>query len=139
MANFEVVKNHKARHVKLKEFETVFKNKDDLKDRILGIPDMGRESAEMLVAVFRSAGYRAEVMPTKTPESEAYARKYLITNNCLPMHILFGDVFAWVYTKMREGLDPNKELAVFVPMAGGPCRLGQYHIIVKQFLDECNF
>ncbi len=93
MANFEVVKNHKARHVKLKELETVFENTDDLKERLLGIPDMGTESAEMLVAVFSSAGYRAEVMPTKTPESEAYARKYLITNNCLPMHILFGDVF----------------------------------------------
>ena len=139
MANFEVVKNHKARHVKLKELETVFKNTDDLKERLLGIPDMGRESAEMLVAVFRSAGYRAVVMPTKTPESEAYARKYLITNNCLPMHILFGDVFAWVHEMKKEGLEPNKDLAVFIPMAGGPCRLGQYHIIVKQFLDECNF
>ena len=139
MANFEVVKNHKPRNVKLEELETVFRDTDDLKDRLLGIPDMGTESTEMLVAVFRSAGYRAEAMPTKTPESESYARKYLITNNCLPMHILFGDVFAWVYSKHMEGLDPNKDLAVFVPMAGGPCRLGQYHIIVKQFLDESGF
>ncbi len=139
MANFEVVKNHKSRNVTLKELETVYRETDDLKKRILGIPDMGTESAEMLVAVFRSAGYRAEVMPTQNRETESYARKYLITNNCLPMHIVFGDAFAWIYAKQREGLDPNTDLAVFVPMAGGPCRLGQYHIIIKQYLDECGF
>ncbi|MDX9800510.1 MAG: acyl-CoA dehydratase activase-related protein, partial [Spirochaetia bacterium] len=139
MANFEVVKNHIPQKVTLKDLETEYRETDDLKKRLLGIPDMGTESAEMLAAVFKSAGYRAEVMPTKTRETEAWARKYLITNNCLPMHILFGDVFAWVYGKQGEGLDPNRDLAVFVPMAGGPCRLGQYHIIVKQFLDECGF
>jgi len=139
MANFEVVKNHIPQKITLKDLETEYRETDDLKKRILGIPDMGTESSEMLVAVFKSAGYRAEAMPSKTQESEAWARKYLITNNCLPMHILFGDVFAWVHSKQREGLDPNNDLAVFVPMAGGPCRLGQYHIIVKQFLDECGF
>ncbi len=55
------------------------------------------------------------------------------------MHILFGDAMAWIYQKQKEGLDPNKELGLLIPMAGGPCRLGQYHIITRYFLDLCGF
>ncbi|MBI9102477.1 MAG: hypothetical protein JEY99_08690 [Spirochaetales bacterium] len=139
MANYEVVKNHKPIPVTLEDLKTTHPKGLDIRDRLMGIPNMGLESSETAAAVFRSAGMPSEVMPSKTEESEYYSRKYLITNNCLPMHILFGDAMAWVYQKQKEGYDPNKDLALLIPMAGGPCRLGQYHIITRYFLDQCGF
>jgi predicted nucleotide-binding protein (sugar kinase/HSP70/actin superfamily) len=139
MANYEVVKNHVPREVTLEDLKSHFPAPSDFKGRILGIPNMGLENCETAAAVFRSVGYRAEVMPTKTAETEFYARKYLITNNCLPMHIVFGDAMAWIYQKQREGYDPNTQLALMIPMAGGPCRFGQYHIITRYFLNLCGF
>ncbi len=139
MANYEVVKNHIPRKLELKDLEIPEYGEESLKNRILGIPDMGTESSQAVAAVFQSVGVQAEVMPTKTTESNYYSRKYLITNNCLPMHILFGDCMAWIHQKQREEMDPNRELALFIPMAGGPCRLGQYHIITRQFLVQSGF
>ncbi len=139
LANWEVVKNHTPKRVALDDLRTPESRGGRLQDRILGIGNMGLESSEATAAVFRSVGVRAEVMPTKTAETEYYSRKYLITNNCLPLHILFGDCLAWIHRKQSEGLDPNKDLALLIPMAGGPCRLGQYHVITRYYLDLCGF
>lgn len=139
MANYEVVKNHIPIPITLDDLKTTHPLGEDIQQRLMGIPNMGLESSETAAAVFRSADMPSEVMPTKTAESEYYSRKFLITNNCLPMHILFGDAMAWIYQKQKEGYDPNKELALLIPMAGGPCRLGQYHIITRYFLDLCGF
>lgn len=139
MANYEVVKNHVPKAVTLEDLATPGPVEENLIDRFMGIPNMGLESSEAAAAVFRSVGVKSEVMPTKTAETEYYSRKYLITNNCLPMHILFGDCMAWIYQKQKEGYDPNKDLALLIPMAGGPCRLGQYHIITRYFLNLCGF
>ncbi len=139
MANYEVVKNHTPIPLSLEDLKMTHPKGNDIRQRLMGIPNMGLESSETAAAVFRSAGMPSEVMPSKTEESEYYSRKYLITNNCLPMHILFGDSMAWIYEKQKEGYDPNSELALLIPMAGGPCRLGQYHIITRYFLDLCGF
>ncbi len=140
LAFSEVVKNHKPNpDLTLNDFKKDHPDAGDIHDRLLGMPDMGLEGALAVAAIFRSIGCDTEVMPSKTQETEAYARKYLITNNCLPMHILFGGSLAWIYNKQKQGMDPNKDLALFIPMAGGPCRLGQYHIITRYFLDQCGF
>ena len=139
MAFNEVVKNHVPVTVTLDELKTPESKADGFDKRLLGIPNMGTESSDALGAVFRSIGCNAELMPTMTRESNFWSRKYLITNNCLPMHILFGDSFAWLKQKEAEGMDPNRDLALFIPMAGGPCRLGQYHIITRYFLDLAGY
>jgi activator of 2-hydroxyglutaryl-CoA dehydratase/predicted nucleotide-binding protein (sugar kinase/HSP70/actin superfamily) len=139
MAFNEVVKNHVPVTVSLDDLKTPESKADGFDKRLMGIPNMGTESSDSLAAVFRSIGCNAELMPTMTRESNFWARKYLITNNCLPMHILFGDSFAWLKQKEAEGMDPNRDLALFIPMAGGPCRLGQYHIITRYFLDLAGY
>ncbi len=136
MANWEVVKNHCPGNVTLEDLKTAGSGEGELLKRVMGVPNMGLQSSQALAAVFRSVGVESEVMPTKNTETEYYSRKYLITNNCLPMHILFGDCMAWIHNKVKEGYDANKDLALFIPMAGGPCRLGQYHIITRYFLDQ---
>ncbi len=139
MAFNEVVKNHTSGPVAIEQLRTPASHARGFDKRLLGIPNMGTESSDALAAVFRSVGCASELMPTMTRESNYWARKYLITNNCLPMHILFGDSFAWLKQKEAEGLNPNEDLALFIPMAGGPCRLGQYHIITRYFLDMAGY
>ena len=140
LANYEVVKSHNPMiHLTPEDFKTYDPPDDDLHNRIMGIPNMGLERAKVLSALFKSIGYQTEVMPSMTPESEYYSRKYLITNNCQPLHIVFGDSSAWLHQKQEEGIDPNKKLALLIPEAGGPCRLGQYRIITRYFLDAQGF
>ena len=140
LANNEVVKTHKPEEtLKLKNFVVVKPPEDDLHSRVMGIPDMGRESSEMLGAIFKSIGYKTEVMASKTESSKYYARKFLVTNNCCPFTFLVGDSLAWIFEKQMQGMDPNKELAILMPQSGGPCRLGQYHVITRFFLDSLGF
>ncbi|MBW2978389.1 hypothetical protein KY331_06090 [Candidatus Woesearchaeota archaeon] len=138
LANNEVVKHHKPKEVKLKDFK--FKNPEaDLENRIIGIPNMGTASTEILASVFKSIGYKAEVMPSRTEKARHYARKVLQTNNCEPMSFVSGDSIAWLHDKKEKGYNANKELAIFMPQAAGPCRLGQYHVILRMFYNSFGF
>lgn len=139
LAYHEVVKKHRPNTVSLDSLRNKPAQEVSLEGRLMGVPDMGTQSSRLTAAVFRSVGINSEAMPSKTAETEYYSRKYLITNNCVPMHILFGDCLAWIHNKQKEGYDPNKDLALLIPMAGGPCRLGQYHVITKIFLEQCGF
>ncbi len=140
LANNEVVKTHKSRtDLRIDDFKVIKPGMDDLEKRILGIPDMGRENTEILVAVFKSIGYKTELMPSRTEKSRYFARKVLNTNICEPMSFVTGDSLAWLYEKSEQGFIPNRDLAIFMPQAAGPCRFGQYHVLLRNFCDSDGF
>ena len=139
LANNEVVKTHKAKQVEIKEFRITKPSLDDLEQRIIGIADMGTESSDILATVFRSVGYESEVMPSRTEKSRHYARKWLVTNNCEPLSFVVGDTLAWLHEKQERRIDPNRRLAVFMPQSLGPCRFGQYNVILRMFYDASGF
>lgn len=134
LANHEVVKTHQAKPVVLADFQkksppVVLNNKT------IGIPYMG-DNAHVLAATFRSLGLIAEVMPSQTGRAQEIARKIVGTNTCIPFAYQVGDCLAWLYGLMERGVDPNREAVIFQPMAQGPCRFGQYHVILKKIFAE---
>ena len=137
LANHEVVKKHSPRDVKTEEF---IKNipEPELKTRIVGIPYMGDDSYA-LAAAFKAIGINAEVMPTQTKESQELARKFVSTNTCRPFSFQIGDNLAWLYSLKDKGIDVNKKAAVFETKAKGPCRFGQYSVMLRKFFDENGF
>ncbi len=55
MANYEVVKNHIPIAVTLDDLKTTHPDGQDVRQRLMGVPNMGLESSETAAAVFRSA------------------------------------------------------------------------------------
>lgn len=137
MANQEVVKRHKQKPVLLDDFKIAIPE-IGLKNRIIGIPYMG-DSSNTAAAAFRALGYNAVVIPTQTKEAARYARKFVSTNTCRPFSFQIGDCLAWLHELKKKGIDPNKGAAVFQPKAKGPCRFGQYSVMLRKFFDECGF
>ena len=58
------------------------------------------------------------------------------TNTCMPFAYQVGDCLAWLYSLMDQGINPNRDAVIFQPMAQGPCRFGQYHVILKKIFRE---
>ena len=134
LANHEVVKAHKPKPVLLDDFRKKARPVV-LKNKIIGIPYMG-DNSHVLAAAFKSVGLVAEVMPTQTGKAQEIARKIVGTNTCMPFSYQVGDCLAWLYSLMNRGINPNRDAVVFQPMAQGPCRFGQYHVILKQIFRE---
>jgi predicted nucleotide-binding protein (sugar kinase/HSP70/actin superfamily) len=111
---------------------------EDFSNRLLGIPYMG-DSADILAAAFRSCGINAVVMPTRTVDSITLSKKLVKTNTCQPFSFQIGDHIAWLESLKEKGIDVNEKAALFLPTTRGPCRFGQYSVILKNLLDERGF
>lgn len=137
LANYEVVKNHMHKKTSLDDFKNHHPS-SEIRNRIVGIPYMG-DSSNTLVASFIGGGFRAELIPTHTKESQEIIKKFSNTNTCRPFQFQVGDHLAWLYSLKKKGIDPNNKAAVFEPTAGGPCRQGQYYVIMRKFFDKAGF
>lgn len=127
------LKNYDERKINFLE-----KRNEEFFGRLIGLPYMG-DGSDILAAALRVAGLKAEVMPTRTPESIEIAKKIISTNTCRPFSYQIGDHIFWVESLKKKGIDPNKEAAVFLPTTKGPCRFGQYSVVLKRLLDERGF
>jgi len=134
LANHEVVKTHQAKPMRLGDFRRKIRPVV-LANKRIGIPYMG-DNSHILAASFQSLGFSAEVMPTQTGRAQEIARKIVGTNTCMPFAYQVGDCLAWLYSLMDQGINPNTNAVIFQPMAQGPCRFGQYHVILKQLFRE---
>lgn len=139
LANHEVVSTFRPTPVRLDDFIHVYP-KVVLKGKIIGIPYMGDHS-HVLAATFAAIGFDARVIATQTPEAKALAAKAGggAGNICQPFSFQVGDTLAWLNTLTREGIDPNTRAVVLEPMAKGPCRFGQYHVLLKKIFIENGF
>ena len=137
LANHEVVKTYKARKTVIEDFVHV-NPPVVLKNKIIGIPYMGDHSY-ILAATFRALGYESVVMPTQTPESRLYSAKLGGSNICQPFSFQVGDSLAWLYSLKDKGIDPGARAVIMEPMAKGPCRFGQYHVLLKKIIEKSGF
>ncbi|MFC1690603.1 BadF/BadG/BcrA/BcrD ATPase family protein [Nanoarchaeota archaeon] len=138
-AHREVVKTHTPREVHIDELLIEKPEAKDLDNRTIGVPSMGDENANLLVAVLKSLGYKAEAIPSGTEAASHCAKKVLTTNNCQPFTFVTGETLSWINNMEELGYDPNKDLAILLPDAMGPCRFGQYSVIMRMFYDQAGF
>ncbi len=137
LANHEVVKSHNEKITSLDDY----KNKAPeivIKNRIIGIPYMG-ENSYVIAASYRALGYEAEVMPTNKTDAQELVRKNVSSNTCRPFAFQIGDSLAWLNKLKNKGIDPNLRAAIFEPMSKGPCRFGQYHVMMRKLFDKNSY
>lgn len=110
----------------------VEKRSHSLVGRTLYIPQMCPGSAVLFAAAFRALGVVARVCPDSDARTRELAAKYCTGDECYPQIVTMGD-----FLKILEAkdFDPEKT-AFFLPSTAGPCRFGQYHLLVKRMLDK---
>ena len=95
------------------------------------IPPMG-QSASAVGAVFRSAGFRTEMLAASDRNSLALGRRYTSGKECLPMVLTAGALLR----RVEEEPDDSRQFAFFMPTNCGPCRFGTYNLLHKIILER---
>lgn len=106
-----------------------------LKGRKLFIPAMTREGALGIAAAFRSAGVDACVMPPSDGRTLELGGKFTSGEECLPQRVTMGDLMRI----LEEGELKPSEIALFMPLAPGPCRFGQYAPLFEKVMRDCGY
>jgi len=97
-------------------------------EKKLLFPWMG-EGTRTLVSCVKALGVKAEALPSPDEEALAMARQYTSGKECLPMACVLGSLLQYLQTQ-------TEKLICFMPKAMGPCRLGQYHLLMRIILEK---
>lgn len=99
--------------------------------RTVYLPRMS-DHALTIAAAMRSMGVRAEALPPPDRESMDLGLSLCRGRECLPCFFCVGDMLR----KCREpGFDPASA-AFFLPTGPGPCRFGQYRVLLTAVLAD---
>jgi predicted CoA-substrate-specific enzyme activase len=96
--------------------------------RLLLIPRMG-PGAEIVAAILRAEGMRAEALPVPDRAAINLGRRCTSGKECLPFIVTLGSVLK----RVQEG-QPGEKYALFMAKGNGPCRFGTYNFCDKVIL-----
>ncbi|TET33332.1 MAG: hypothetical protein E3J72_17300 [Planctomycetota bacterium] len=99
-------------------------NKKLTRDHTLFMPVMDSIISPLFAASFRRFGYKCEVLD-ESEEILALGLKHCSGGECLPCPSTLGGFLQ----KVKDSGVPPQRTALFMPMATGPCRFGQYHVL----------
>ncbi|MCX7832682.1 MAG: acyl-CoA dehydratase activase [Ignavibacteria bacterium] len=95
------------------------------------IPSMGKYSSSAFSAVFKSFGIRSKSLPVPTFNTLKLGRTVTTCKECLPFILTTGSMLE--YVNSRKNGDIN---LFFMPHGFGPCRQGQYFIMLKDIIKN---
>ncbi len=95
-------------------------------------PSMGDIGTRALAAAFRYAGVQAVAAPPARDRELKLGRGHASCKECLPLLITMGSLLK--YLEERE--NPDELLVYFMPETSGPCRFGQYNILLSQLIQD---
>jgi predicted nucleotide-binding protein (sugar kinase/HSP70/actin superfamily) len=96
------------------------------------IPSMGGNASRAVAAGFRYCGISA--IPAFEPGEDELkkGRANSSSKECLPLQLTLGTLIN--YLEKRETKD--QLLAYFMPEASGPCRFGQYNVLLNNLIED---
>jgi predicted nucleotide-binding protein (sugar kinase/HSP70/actin superfamily) len=96
---------------------------------------MAGGGVRLLAAAFRAVGIDAEAAPASDSRTLELGSRYTSGDECFPAKVTIGD-FMKVLGDPRN--DPS-EIVLFMPLADGPCRFGQYAPYLRSVLDKSGY
>ena len=110
------------------------KNKFDLhsKDVEVLIPSMGHFSSDAFAAIFRSLNINCKPLEIPTFDTLKSGRGLTTCKECLPFIITTGSLTEYI----EKNYNVNKKILFFMPHGYGPCRQGQYYIMLKDIINN---
>lgn len=98
------------------------------------IPSMGDVASKLLAASLRYVGINASSLLPPTEKELKLGRGNSSCKECLPLILTVGGLLD--YLENRE--DKEEMLVYFMPTASGPCRFGQYNVLMKNLIMKNN-
>jgi predicted CoA-substrate-specific enzyme activase len=96
------------------------------------IPSMGDLSSRLLAASLRFIGIHATTVPAPTAKELRIGKGYASCKECLPLILTVGSLIDYLDYRKKE----DELLVYFMPDTSGPCRFGQYNILMKNVLEK---
>ena len=87
--------------------------------------------AEILAAVMRGDGVRAEALPVPDREAIAIGRRHTSGKECLPLTVTVGSALQRIFSGQ-----PDDKYALIMPANDGPCRFGLYHMLDRLIFNR---
>lgn len=104
---------------------------DDEKVKLL-VPSMGGMTTQAFVTAFKYCDINATACPPPEKEELKRGRANSTSKECLPLQLTLGSLLN--YLDNRE--DEDEILVYFMPEASGPCRFGQYNVLMNNLIRE---
>ncbi len=95
-------------------------------------PSMGANATKALVAGLRYSGINAEAVAEPGERELKLGRAYSSSKECLPLQLTLGSMLN--YLDQRKNKD--EVLLYFMPDASGPCRFGQYSVLLNNIIED---
>lgn len=96
------------------------------------LPSMGDLGNRALTAACRRCGINTEALRIADQEVLRLGRSVTTGKECIPLLICIGSLMKY----LNDRSDDGEKLLMFLPKAGGYCRLGQYHIFTSQYIKD---
>ena len=109
--------------------------KADRKLRIVLIPNVSTAFCQVLSAVLRKEGLRAEPLPLGETREMQLAKKYVHNDTCFPAQMCIGEVLS----ALQSGRYEKGEVAVAMAKYQGDCRLSHYSALLRRAMDAAGF
>ena len=96
------------------------------------IPSMAPIHFAMLRYIFRSSGYRLEVLENQGPEVVQEGLKYVHNDTCYPALLVIGQML----DALHSGKYDLQKTALMITQTGGGCRASNYIFLLRKALKK---
>lgn len=96
------------------------------------IPSMGHFSSDAFAAVFRSLGINCRPLDVPSFDTLKHGRGLTTCKECLPFILTTGSLTQY----LENHYNSKKKTLFFMPKGYGPCRQGQYYILLKDIINN---
>lgn len=98
-------------------------------------PQMAPMHFDLIQSVFRSEGYRLQVLPTVNKSAIEQGLKYVNNDACYPCVLVTGQI---VEALLSGEYDPQTSAAI-ITQTGGACRATNYIAFIRKALEDAGF
>jgi len=96
------------------------------------VPSMGEIGARMLAATLEYCGVKTVALPPAGERELVLGRGLASCKECLPLILTAGSLMRYV----EETWNGEDILVNFMPETSGPCRFGQYNVMMKELVKQ---
>jgi len=96
------------------------------------VPSMGEIGARMLAATLEYVGVKTVPLPPPGEKELALGRSVASCKECLPLLLTAGSLVRYI----EEEWNGEDILVNFMPETSGPCRFGQYNIMMRELVRK---
>ncbi len=96
------------------------------------VPQMAPIHFQYLEPILAAAGYKAELLPEVTKDSEEEGLRYINNDACYPTIVTLGQIIS----ALKSGKYDLDRVGVFMSQTGGGCRASNYVALLRKALKD---